>query len=219
MAWRGQTKWGVPRGLPQGQVSLLMNSRIRHLIASVAVLAVLALAPTAGASPNAVVRACLNEESLEGFSDADKRAALDQLAADQDEYSDCRAVIGGSIGSKKAGVNRDSTGNGPVGGGSKGSNSPEARKAAARKKLLARAAQRQQARQVRERRLGERTVDPRDAGVFKAANTANGMPLPVILAVIALALLTLAGGTLALWRRNPRFAGVVRRVTPARFRR
>ncbi|HEV2753371.1 MAG TPA: hypothetical protein VGV36_05990 [Solirubrobacteraceae bacterium] len=187
----------------------------------VAALAVLALAPAAGASPQDVVRACLNEGSLEGYSDADKRAALNQLAADQDEYSDCRAVIGSSIGSKKAGATASSAGSAPT-RGAEGSNPRDARKAAARKKqqaLAAQAAQRQQARQVRERRLGERTVDPRDPGVFKAANTANGMPLPVLLAVIALALLTLAGGTLALWRRNPRFAGAVRRVTPARFRR
>lgn len=212
---------GVPRGLPEGQVSVLMNSWIRHLIVPVAVLAVLALAPAAGASPQDVIRACLNERSLEGYSDAEKRAALDQLAADQDEYSDCRAVIGSSIGSKKAGATASSAGSGPT-RGAEGSNRRETGKAAARKKqqaLAAQAAQRQQARQVRERRLGERTVDPRDPGVFKAANTANGMPLPVLLAVIALALLTLAGGTLALWRRNPRFAGAVRRVTPARFRR
>lgn len=198
-----------------------MNSGIRHLIASIASLAVLALAPAAAASPDAVLRACLNEGSLQGFSDADKQAALNQLAADQDEYSDCRSVIGASIGSKKASATASSAGPGvnrEVADTEK-RDSREARKVAARKKQQAEVAERQRIRKVRERRLGERAVDPRDAGVFKAANTANGMPLPLVLAVIALGLLTLAGGTLALWRRNPRFAGAVRRVTPPRFRR
>ena len=198
-----------------------MNSGIRHLIAPVAVLAVLAFAPAASGSADAVLRACFNEGSLEGFSDADKRAALNQLAADQDEYSDCKSVIGGSIGSKKVGATASSTGTtGAAAQDAADEPSPgEARKAAAKKKQQALVAKRVRTREVRERRLGERAVDPRDAGVFKAANTANGMPLPVMLAVIALALLTLAGGTLALWRRNPRFAGAVRRVTPPRFRR
>lgn len=198
-----------------------MNSGIRHLIAPIAFLAVLALAPAAAASPDAVLRACLSEGSLEGFSDADKQAALNQLAADQDEYSDCRSVIGASIGSKKVGATASSAGAGPNSEvADTGERDPrEARKAAARRKQQAEVAERQRIRKVRERRLGRRAVDPRDAGVFEAANTANGMPLPLVLAVIALSLLTLAGGTLALWRRNPRFAGAVRRVTPPRFRR
>ena len=195
-----------------------MNSGIRHLIVPVAIFAALALAPAAAASPQAVLRACLNEGSLDGFSDADKRAALNQLAADQDEYSDCRSVIGGSIGSKKAAGSAPGAGGTPVQDAEQ-VNPREARQAAARKKQQALVAQRQRTRQLRERKLGERAVDPRDAGVFKAANTANGMPLPVVLAVIALGLLTLAGGALTLWRRNPRFAGAVRRVTPPRFRR
>ena len=197
-----------------------MNSGIRHLIAPVAILALLALAPAANASAEDVLRACFNEGSLDGFSDADKRAALNQLAADQDEYSDCKSVIGGSIGTKKVGATASSAG--PSGSTAQDADEPsprEARKAAARKRQQALVAKRLQKREVRERRLGDRAVDPRDAGVFKAANTANGMPLPMVLAVIALGLLTLAGGTLALWRRNPRFAGAIRRVTPPRLRR
>ena len=197
-----------------------MNSGIRHLIAPVAILALLAFAPAANASAEDVLRACFNEGSLDGFSDADKRAALNQLAADQDEYSDCKSVIGGSIGTKKVGATASSAGAAGTTGQDADAPSPrEARKAAARKKQQALVAKRIKTRKVRERRLGERAVDPRDAGVFKAANTANGMPLPMVLAVIALGLLTLAGGTLALWRRNPRFAGAIRRVTPPRFRR
>jgi len=197
-----------------------MNSRVRHLIAPVAALAVLALVPSAGASPTGVLRACLNEQSLDGYSDADKRAALNQLAADQDEYSDCRSVIGASIGGTKVQASASSS----TPSGSAGT--PDAQKAhrvAASKKRRAQharqARRRTQARKARERKLGRRAVDPRDPGVLKAAGTANGLPVPVLVAVIALGLLALTGGTLALSRRNPRVAGVLRRVSLPRFRR
>lgn len=192
-----------------------MNSRVRHLIAPVAVLAVLAFAPAAAASPTAVVRACLNEQSLDGYSDADKRAALNQLAADQDEYSDCRSVIGASIGGAK--VTASASSNTPT-GSTQAPDPKHVRRVAERKQKQALEARRKRARKVRELKLGPRAVDPRDAGVFKAAGTANGMPLPVVLAVIALGLLSL-GGMLTLSRRNPRVAGVLRRVSLPRFRR
>ena len=192
-----------------------MRDHLRHLIAPVAVVAVLALAPAAGASPTDVLRACLNEQSLDRFSDADKRGALNQLAADQDEYSDCRSVIGASIGSGNASAKASTAG---VSAGV-GTSPRQARKAQAEKQRRLREVRRKRARKARERELGPRTVDPRDAGVFKAASTANGMPLPLVLAVVALALLTLTGGLLVLSRRNPRVAGVLRRVPLPRFRR
>ena len=203
-------------GLPQtGKPFSIMNCRFRHLIAPVAVLAALVCTSTAAASGVDVLRACLNEQSLDRFSDAEKRDALNQLAADQDEYSDCRSVIGASIGSKKIAAQISS--NNPATAAKQGSE--RARKAGAQRAQRARAARRTRARKVREEKLGPRVADPRDPGLFKAASTANGMPLPVVLAVIALALLTLSGGLLALSRRNPRLAGVLRRVSPPRFRR
>ena len=197
-----------------------MNNRFRHLIAPVAVLAVLALVPAAGASSTGVLRACLNEQSLDGYSDADKRAALNQLAADQDEYSDCRSVIGASIGGTK--VTASASSNTPAGGSPPAADPATVRKVAATKKRRARQARqasRKQARKAREQTLGRRAVDPRDPGVFKAAGTANGMPLPVVLALVAVGLLALTGGTLAVSRRNPRIAGVLRRVSLPRLRR
>ena len=198
-----------------------MKSRVRHLIAPVvAVLALLAFVPHAVASPSGVTQACLNEQSLSGFSDADKRAAPNQLPADADEYSDCRSVIGASIGNGsgvKAGI---ASTNNPAGGDDAGTKSPaETRKAAARRKQRVQAARIKRARKAIEKKLGARTADPRDPGVFKAASTANGMPLPIWLAVIALGLMALTAGVLALSRRNPRVAGVLRRVSLPRFRR
>ncbi|MGH2740989.1 MAG: hypothetical protein ACRDN8_00620, partial [Thermoleophilaceae bacterium] len=140
-----------------------MHIRFRHLIAPVAVLAVLAFAPSAAADGTAVLRACLNEQSLEGFSDADKRAALNQLAADQDEYSDCRSVIGASIGAKKvkAGISSNTP---PAPGSAPPQDPQKVRRAAAQKKKQVREARRQRARKAREEKLGRRAVDPQDAG-------------------------------------------------------
>ena len=190
-----------------------MNCRFRHLVACVAVLAALTGASSAAASGTDVLRACLNEQSLERFSDAEKRDALNQLAADQDEYSDCRSVIGASIGSKKVTASANPGAATAVAAKQGAAKASKATKQRARR---AQAARRTRARKAREEKLGPRAVDPRDPGVFKAASTANGMPLPVLLAVIALALLSVSGGLFALTRRNP---GVLRRVSLPRFRR
>jgi hypothetical protein len=195
-----------------------MNSRVRHLIAPVALLAVLAFVPSASASSAGVMRACLNEQSLSGFSDADKRAALNQLAADADEYSDCRSVIGASIGNK-GGVQAHTANAGAATGAAPTRTAAQTRKAAARKRRQVQAARIKRVRKARDQKLGHRKADPQNPGVFKAASTANGMPFPIWLAVIALGLMALTAGLLALSRRNPRVAGVIRRVSPPRFRR
>ena len=196
-----------------------MNNRVTHLLlTALAALAALALAPLAAASPTAVVRDCAEDGSLDGsYSDADKRAALGQIPADIDEYSDCRSVIGGSLDGGKATATAGSDGTSSPGAAAA---TPQARrKAEARRAEKIRQARIQRARKVREKRLGARAVDPRDPGVFRTANTANGMPLPFTLALVALALIAVAGGLFTLWRRNPAFADAVRRVTSARFRR
>jgi len=187
-----------------------MNNRLRNLLMSLAAFAVLALAPTAAASPDAVVRDCAEDGTLDGsYSEADKRAALGRIPADLDEYSDCRAIIAGGGGGK---ASANSVG-GPAAG------TPAAKKAASRRLAKIRAVLRTKARQKREKELGARSVDPRDAGVFRASNTANGMPLQMTLALIALTILALAAGLLALQRRNPAFADAIRRVDLKRFRR
>ena len=195
-----------------------MNERVTHLSCVLAAMAVLVLPPAAAAAPGDVVRDCAEDGSLDGsYSDADKRAALGQIPTDIDEYSDCRSVISGSIGGDKATAGASSSGASAPGTTAA---TPQARsKAAAQRARTVREARIRSARRAREKSLGARAVDPRDSGVFRAANTANGMPLPFTLALVALALIALAGGLLTLWRRNPAFAGAVRRVIPARFRR
>ena len=197
-----------------------MNNRVRNLLLPLTALAVLVSAPAVLASPSAVVRDCAEIGTLDGsYSDADKRAALGQLPADLDEYSDCRSIISAAIGGGGGGGTAIAGASSNGGPGVVDPKSPAARKAAARRKAEVREARRQRAREVREKELGARSVDPRDASVFKAANTANGIPVPMALALVGLGLCALATALLTLWRRNPAFAGAIRRVTPARFRR
>jgi len=207
-----------------------MTSRVRHLFAPALILMVLAFPVAAQASPGAVVRDCAKDGSVDGsYSDKDKRAALKKIPADLDEYSDCRAAIKASIGGPKAGISNKPPGPGGGDGSAGGSGggqadtngdgkvSPAERKAADNVEV---ALKRDKDRKSTESTLGDRKIDPGNVGAIDAGNTSNGLPLPVILAIAALALLAAAAATLLLGRRNPRVAQALRRVPlPARFRR
>lgn len=189
-----------------------MTIRMRNLLLLCVALAALALPAAAQADPDAVVRDCAADGSVDGnYSDADKRAALKRIPADLDEYSDCRSLIAASIGGgsrgKKAGAIRD---------GGDGSGAA----AAARKRRKGnRSVAAKGRRAATEAALGDRIVDPKSAGALKASDTDNGISLPVLLALIALALLLAAGAVLALARRNGGLPAPFRRVTLARLRR
>jgi len=190
----------------------------RHFIAPMLLFAVLAFPALAQASPDDVLRDCNADESVDDkHSDADKRAALKKMPGEMKEYTDCEQVIAASIG---GGKNASSSGNGGSGfgegdgaGGSfdpdtngDGVVSPAERDAANKRK-------RQLAQADTERQLGDRQTDPLKAGAVDS-DTANGLSLPAILALLALLLLTLGAGLYVLWRRNPE---LLRRV-PLPFR-
>ena len=155
-----------------------MTSRVIHPIALVVAFAALALPASAAADPDAVVRDCAADGSVDGdYSDSDKRAALKRIPADLEEYSDCRSVIGASIGGgPKAGVSKNNRDAAAAASGSAAAKSLNA------KKRKARAEKRKKDRAGTELALGDRNVDPRNGGVFQAADTSNGLPTPVLLA-------------------------------------
>lgn len=209
-----------------------MTSRVRHLVAPALTLLVLALPGAAQASPGAVLRDCAKDGSVDGsYSQKDLQAAARQIPADLDEYSDCKAMIKALIGRQgpKAGISSSpGVGGGGSGGGSgsgglsadtngDGKVSPAEKEAAARTEV---ALKREGDRRRTENALGDRKTDPARVGAIDAGDTSNGLPLPVILAIAALALLAAAAGVLVLERRNPAVAQALRRVSlPARFRR
>lgn len=220
-----------------------MTSRMRHFIAPALLLLALALPAAVQASPGAVVRDCAKDGAVDGkYSDKDKRAALKLIPADLDEYSDCRAAIKGSIGrgGPKARSSRKSGAGGGfgAGGGSgrglgsgsstggvpyvdpdtngDGTITPAEKAAAGRTNV---ALKRDAKRRNTEARLGGRKTDPAKVGAIDASQTANGIPAPVIAAMVALALLALAAGSFFLARRKPGFAQAVRRVPVPGFLR
>jgi len=188
-----------------------MGTSVRHIVALCVALAALALPAVAQADPDAVVRDCAADGSVDGnHSDADKKAALKRIPADLDEYSDCRSVIAASIKGPKAGASSRGGGGDDAAGAGGGT---AAERAARAKKRKARAKRLAAKRRRTEAALGGPNADPKDPAVFEASNTSNGLPTPVLLALIALGLLGAAGGVMALGRHNQRFAATLRRVS------
>ena len=194
-----------------------MTKSTRHIVALCVAFAALVLPAAAQADPDAVVRDCAADGTVDGnHSDADKKAALDRIPADVDEYSDCRSEIAASIKGPKAGASGKGGGGGDAAGA--GAAGAAAHKAARARKRKARE-KRLKERERTEVALGDRNVDPKDPAVFEASNTSNGLPTPVLLALIALGLLGAAGGVMALGRHNRRFAATLRRVSLPFLRR
>ncbi len=210
-----------------------MLKRLTYLGAPVPLVVVLALltAAPAVASPDDVVRDCADDGNVETdrHSRSDLRKGKKRIPADLDAYSDCSAQIDAALSKPRAGAagkNRGfpgsdgtgddasgaiaddeaGTGSGGNTGGSVSDDESQAGADAAERK-------RQVARAETESLLGDRKVDPGTAGLFEKADTANGLSLPVLLALIALTLLLAAGALVAVRRRRPNFlAGTLGRV-------
>jgi hypothetical protein len=191
-----------------------MTTRVTKLIALVAATTALCVPAAAWASPQSVIRDCASDGSLDGsYSDADKRAAIGQLGAELQEYSDCRSVIAASIGGGSTGSSSSSSSDDD--GAAAAADKAKARKDATRAKAKKKARDRR-ATQVA---LNEDALRPDEPAAVESEDTANGISTPVLLALIALVLLGAAGILFALSKRNPRVADVFRRVSFARFRR
>jgi hypothetical protein len=192
-------------------------ARLRHPLAFLAAIAVLALAaPAAMASPEAVIRDCSKDEKLDGtYSKADLRYARDHLPSDLEEYSSCREVIGAAIGG--SGDGGKDTAAAAASDGSPGQKENAAR-AGDRAELESMASKRGDPGSID---VGGDQVTPGSDGLFDAASASNGMPLPLVLALVGLALLTLAGSFVALRSRIPLLARISlpSRVRFPRFRR
>jgi len=215
-----------------------MASRLRYLLVSALALIALALAlavpGTAAASAQDVLNDCFDDDALSGnYSNQELRDARKQMQADFEAYSECDDIIDGRLQPKARTSNNgvgdgdeaDAAGNGSGSGGGSGgsgsgsfsvsgassdggSDSPEE---AAKKRQLARA--------DTEATIGGRAFDPKNGAAIGAGDTSNGLPLAVLLALIALTLLLVAGALLAVHQRNPALMGALRRAPFSRSRR
>jgi hypothetical protein len=170
---------------------------IRHLFA-LGVIAALALPAPALASGQQAARDCVVDGDLDrSYSNAELRRALDLLASDSNEYSDCPDVLEAAIkGGSDKGIGRGSPG--------LGASDPAAEAAAQQQDQLdlAALAAGEDAKPPAVK-IGDETVKPGSNGIFDLATAVNELPLPLLVALIAVALLALAGGLASLKERLP----------------
>src|SRR6185437_8271509 len=171
-----------------------------------AVMALLVLPGIAQASPQAVIRDCAKDGKLnQHYSLSDLKNALKKLPTDVDEYTNCRDVINQAE-TQGSGGGHGSGGSGPVGGGgggggTGGGSGPSAGDVNALNHAI------HPGNSAPTLSLGGQKVMPGSGGVFKTASATGSLPAPVLLALIAVAALTAAGGFVAVRRRFPEVIG------------
>ena len=177
------------------------RNAIRRLAYSLVLLIGIAgLVAPAVAGANRVIDDCAEDGRLDRtYSNEELRRAEDELPADLDEYSDCREVIAGAI---SGGSDR---GGGRGAGASPLTPAEQAAARAADEQALTEAASGRKKPRVQ---VGGKTIEPGDDGLFDLASAADGIPTPLLLALIAIGGLGLGGGGQALRDRLPALAGM-----------
>ena len=189
--------------------------RLRHILLLCAALCVLgAPAPALGATSEEVIEDCNDDGKLDkNYTKEELDEAEDDLPSDIDAYSDCRAAIDAARkrGVKGKGGKQGGTGGVPGagfrGGGTSGGDpalSTEAgAQAGSREDLDA-------LNQLTARSGGDEPkvavsgepITPA-AGAASVDESANEMPTPLLVALIAVGALGALGGAFAAWRRRP----------------
>ena len=172
----------------------------RNLVVLVALALVVVPAPAMG-SANQVLRDCIRDGKLDGkYSNAELRKARDNLPSDSDEYSDCSEIIASAI---KGGSNRGS------GAGSPGVGATDpAGEAAARTQDTGDLAAIANSKDAPAVDVGGTSLAPDSSGFFNLAGAANQVPLPLMIALVLLALFAIASGAAALRERVPALARI-----------
>lgn len=172
---------------------------VRHLVLLGAFALLLAPA-SAQANP---LRDCVFDDDLDKqYSKSELKEALDNLPTDSDEYGLCRDVIAAAMqGGSDKGKGR------PNSGGAGGVSSLPPEEQTQRKKdteeLSAITGDTGGDPSTPSVEVGGETVEPGSDGVFDLASASNDLPTPLLLALVALGLLAIAGGVIALRGRVP----------------
>lgn len=169
-----------------------------HLLLLLGALVALALPAPATASAQQAARDCVVDGDLDrSYSNAELRRALDLLASDSNEYSDCPDVLEAAI---KSGSDRGK-GRGSPGVGATDPAGESAAQQEDQEELAALAADK--GGKPPSVQIGDKVVKPGSNGIFDLASAANELPLPLLLALIAVTMLALAGGIASLQERLP----------------
>ena len=168
-----------------------------------AVLALVALPGSAMAAPNPIVDCNDNGVLDNQYTNKELRKAIEDLPTDLDEYSNCREILSGAItGGSDRGGSRPTT-------GADGTALPPEEHAARAKDnedLAAITANPEKSPPSVE--VGGEKVEPGSNGLFDLASASNDLPLPLLVALIALALVALIGGLVAMRERIPALARI-----------
>ena len=188
-------------------------------LVALAVLALLALPGSAMANP---VIDCARDGDLDKqYSNAELRRAIDRIPGDLDEYSNCREILSGAItgGSDKGG-------NRPTAGTDGKPLSPDEQVARGKDNEDLAAITGSPDRNRPSVEVGGERVEPGSNGLFDLASASNDLPVPLLVALVALAVLAVIGGLVALRERIPALARIpllskipTPRVSFPRFRR
>ena len=198
--------------------------RVVRKLLCLTVFALLAAPAAAQADP---ISDCAGDGDLDKrYSNSQLRKALDEIPGDLDEYSNCREVFRAAIASGSDKRN-DDNGNGSAVGGSGatggGGVSVEEQQARANDAAELEAIT-SDANAKPEVGVGGEQVKPGSNGLFDLASASNNVPGPLLVALIAIGVLAIASGLVALRGRVPALGRIpilskIPRVSLPRFRR
>jgi hypothetical protein len=161
----------------------------------------LLVVPSAAQAADPVLDCARDNDLDRSYSNSELRDALDNLPTDSDEYGLCREVISGAIhnGSDKGGGRPKAAG--PNGEGVSAKEQGDRAKDAEELSALAGDSGGDPPAPTVD--VGGKSVSPGDDGIFDLASSSNDLPAPLLVALIALALLAVAGVLVALRSRIP----------------
>jgi hypothetical protein len=148
---------------------------------------------------------CTHDNDLDHhYSNSELQKALDNLPTDSDEYGSCREVLAGAIqsGSDKGGGRPSDTGP----DGQPLSANEQSQRGKDNEELAGIAGDTGGSPRVPSVKVGDETVEPGSDGLFDLASASNGLPTPLLVALIALAALAVTGVLVALRSRVPLIA-------------
>jgi hypothetical protein len=203
---------------------------------SLLVLVVLALLALPGSAMATPLRDCSDDGDLDKpWKNSELRDAIDNLPTDLDEYSNCREVFKGAIssGSDKrtdasgndsgggGGSSGSGSGSGSGGGGSISADEQQARVEDSAELEAITGDAHEAKPQVN---VGGERLEPEPDGLFDLASASNDIPTPLLVALIAIGVLAILGGVVALRNRVPALGRIplvsrIPRVSLPRFRR
>jgi hypothetical protein len=187
---------------------------------SLLVLAVLALMALPGSAMATPLRDCSSDGDLDKqWSNSELRKAIDNLPTDLDEYSNCRELLTNAITSGS-----DKGGNRPTLGADGSPLPPDEQAARAEDNEDLAAITADPEKSPPGVKVGDEEVEPGSNGLFDLASASNDLPVPLLVALIALALVALIGGLAAMRERIPALSRIpllskIPRVPFPRFRR